>query len=161
MKALIAAAENGKAVTAVVEIKARFDEEKNIELSRKLEKAGVQIVYGFAKYKTHAKASLVLRKEKGKTKTYVHLGTGNYHPINAKIYTDLSLFSSDPLIAKDVEKFFTFVTGFAKPSKLNKIILSPINSRLFLEKQIDNEISNSLKGRNDTSSCSGNILSEK
>ena len=147
VKALIAAAENGKAVTAVVEIKARFDEEKNIELSRKLEKAGVQIVYGFAKYKTHAKASLVLRKEKGKTKTYVHLGTGNYHPINAKIYTDLSLFSSDPLIAKDVEKFFTFVTGYAKPSKLNKIILSPINSRLFLEKQIDNEISNSLKGK--------------
>ena len=147
VKALISASENGKTVTALIEIKARFDEEKNIELSRKLEKAGVQIVYGFAKYKTHAKASLVLRKEKGKTKTYVHLGTGNYHPINAKIYTDLSLFSSDPLIAKDVEKFFTFVTGYAKPSKLNKIILSPINSRLFLEKQIDNEISNSLKGK--------------
>ena len=121
VKALSRAAENGKVVTAVIEIKARFDEEANIELSRKLEKAGVQIVYGFAKYKTHAKASLVLRKEGAKTRSYVHLGTGNYHPINAKIYTDLSLFSSNQDLAKDVEKFFNYVTGYAKPKKLNKI----------------------------------------
>ena len=147
VKALSRAAENGKVVTAVVEIKARFDEEANIELSRKLEKAGVQIVYGFAKYKTHAKASLVLRKEGTKTRSYVHLGTGNYHPINAKIYTDLSLFSSNQDLAKDVEKFFNYVTGYAKPKKLNKIFMSPINSRNFFEKKIENEIANANKGR--------------
>ena len=147
VNALRIAAENGKAVTAVIEIKARFDEEANIELSRKLEKAGVQIVYGFAKYKTHAKASLVLRKESGKTQTYVHLGTGNYHPINAKIYTDLSLFSSNKELAKDVEKFFNYVTGYAKPKKLNKIYLSPINSRKFFEDKIDQEIKNASQGK--------------
>ena len=147
VNALRIAAENGKAVTAVIEIKARFDEEANIELSRKLEKAGVQIVYGFAKYKTHAKASLVLRKESGKTQTYVHLGTGNYHPINAKIYTDLSLFSSNKELAKDVEKFFNYVTGYAKPKKLNKIYLSPINSRKFFEDSIDQEIKNASQGK--------------
>ena len=147
VKALTRAAENGKVVTAVIEIKARFDEEANIELSRKLEKAGVQIVYGFAKYKTHAKASLVLRKEGTKTRSYVHLGTGNYHPINAKIYTDLSLFSSNQDLAKDVEKFFNYVTGYAKPKKLNKIFMSPINSRNFFEEKIENEIVNANKGK--------------
>ena len=147
VKALSRAAENGKVVTAVIEIKARFDEEANIELSRKLEKAGVQIVYGFAKYKTHAKASLVLRKEGAKTRSYVHLGTGNYHPINAKIYTDLSLFSSNQDLAKDVEKFFNYVTGYAKPKKLNKIFMSPLNSRNFFEEKIENEIVNANKGK--------------
>ena len=147
VKALSRAAENGKVVTAVIEIKARFDEEANIELSRKLEKAGVQIVYGFAKYKTHAKASLVLRKEGAKTLSYVHLGTGNYHPINAKIYTDLSLFSSNQDLAKDVEKFFNYVTGYAKPKKLNKIFMSPLNSRNFFEEKIENEIVNASKGK--------------
>ena len=147
VKALSRAAENGKVVTAVIEIKARFDEEANIELSRKLEKAGVQIVYGFAKYKTHAKASLVLRKEGAKTRSYVHLGTGNYHPINAKIYTDLSLFSSNQDLAKDVEKFFNYVTGYAKPKKLNKIFMSPLNSRNFFEEKIENEIVNASKGK--------------
>ena len=148
VKALILAAENGKAVTALIEIKARFDEEANIQLARSLEKAGVQIVYGFAKYKTHAKSSLLLRREQGKIQTYVHLGTGNYHPVNAKIYTDLSLFSSDKKLASDVEKFFNYVTGYAKPRNLNKISISPINLRRTLTEQIDNEILNSKKGKN-------------
>jgi len=143
VKALILAAENGKVVTAVIEIKARFDEESNIQLSRSLEKAGVQIVYGFAKYKTHAKSSLVLRKEGNKIKTYFHLGTGNYHPINAKIYTDLSFFSCDKDLASDVEKFFNFVTGYAKPKNLKNISISPINLRETITKLIDNEIKNS------------------
>jgi polyphosphate kinase len=147
VKALITAAENGKVVTAVIEIKARFDEESNIQFSRSLEKAGVQIVYGFAKYKTHAKSSLVLRKEGSKIQTYFHLGTGNYHPINAKIYTDLSLFSSDKFIAADVEKFFNYVTGYAKPKNLNKIAISPINLRKTLNTNIDREISNAKKGK--------------
>ena len=148
VKALILAAENGKAVTALIEIKARFDEEANIQLARSLEKAGVQIVYGFAKYKTHAKSSLILRREQGKIQTYIHLGTGNYHPVNAKIYTDLSLFSSDKKLASDVEKFYNYVTGYAKPRNLNKISISPINLRRTLTEQIDNEILNSKKGKN-------------
>lgn len=147
VKALITAAENGKVVTAVIEIKARFDEESNILLSRSLEKAGVQIVYGFAKYKTHAKSSLVLRREGTKIQTYFHLGTGNYHPVNAKIYTDLSLFSSNKLIASDVEKFFNYVTGYAKPKNLNKIAISPINLRETIEKCIDSEINNAHKNK--------------
>ena len=147
VKALILASENGKVVTAVIEIKARFDEAANIELSRRLEKSGVQIVYGFAKYKTHAKASLVLRKEGKKTQTYVHLGTGNYHPVNATIYTDLSLFSSNAELARDVEKFFNFVTAYAKPKKLEKIFLSPINVRSFFVNSINNEIENAKAGK--------------
>ena len=147
VKALISAAENGKTVTALIEIKARFDEEANIQLSRSLEKAGVQIVYGFAKYKTHAKSSLILRRESGKIQTYIHLGTGNYHPVNAKIYTDLSLFSSDKKLASDVEKFFNYVTGYAKPRNLNKISISPINLRNTLNSNIDREISNAKKGK--------------
>ncbi len=147
VKALITAAENGKTVTALIEIKARFDEEANIQLSRSLEKVGVQIVYGFAKYKTHAKSSLVLRREQGKIQTYFHLGTGNYHPVNAKIYTDLSLFSCDKKMASDVEKFFNYVTGYAKPKNLNKISISPINMRQTLNKNIDAEIRNSKNGK--------------
>ena len=148
VKALITAAENGKTVTALIEIKARFDEEANIQLSRSLEKAGIQIVYGFAKYKTHAKSSLILRKEQGKIQTYIHLGTGNYHPVNAKIYTDLSLFSSDKKIATDVEKFFNYVTGYSKPRNLSKISISPINLRETLNENIANEITNVKKGKN-------------
>jgi polyphosphate kinase len=147
VKALISAAENGKTVTALIEIKARFDEEANIQLSRSLEKAGVQIVYGFAKYKTHAKSSLILRREHGKIQTYIHLGTGNYHPVNAKIYTDLSLFSSDKKLASDVEKFFNYVTGYAKPRNLNKISISPVNLRDTLNNCIEHEISNAKKGK--------------
>ena len=148
VKTLIDAAEKGKSVTAVVEIKARFDEEKNISLANALEKSGVQVVYGFVTLKTHAKASLVVRKEGKKMLTYVHIGTGNYHPINAKIYTDLSFFSSDTIIGKDVESFFNFVTGNSKPKNLKKIVLSPHGIRLKIYNLIDQEIKNFKIGKN-------------
>jgi polyphosphate kinase len=147
VKALVSASEKGKSVTAVVEVKARFDEETNISLASTLEKAGVQVVYGFIKLKTHAKASLVVRKEKNKLISYVHLGTGNYHPVNAKIYTDLSFFSSDKIICEDVEKFFNYITTYAEPKKLKKLILSPIFLRTKLYSLIDQEIENKLKSR--------------
>jgi polyphosphate kinase len=148
VKALVLASEKGKSVTAVVEVKARFDEETNISLASTLEKAGVQVVYGFIKLKTHAKASLVVRKEKNKLISYVHLGTGNYHPVNAKIYTDLSFFSSDKIICEDVEKFFNYITTYAEPKKLKKIILSPLFLRTKLYSLIDQEIENKSKGKN-------------
>ena len=148
VKALVSAAEKGKSVTAVVEVKARFDEETNISLASTLEKAGVQVVYGFIKLKTHAKASLVVRKEKNKLISYVHLGTGNYHPVNAKIYTDLSFFSSDKIICEDVEKFFNYITTYAEPKKLKKLILSPLFLRTKLYSLIDQEIENKSKGKN-------------
>jgi polyphosphate kinase len=147
VKALALAAEKGKSVTAVVEVKARFDEETNISLASTLEKAGVQVVYGFVKLKTHAKASLIVRKEKSKLVSYVHLGTGNYHPINAKIYTDLSFFSSDKIICEDVEKFFNYITTYAEPKKLKKLILSPLSLRMKLYSLIDQEIENKSKGK--------------
>ena len=147
VKALLLAAEKGKSVTAVVEVKARFDEETNISLASTLEKAGVQVVYGFVKLKTHAKASLIVRKEKSKLVSYVHLGTGNYHPINAKIYTDLSFFSSDKIICDDVEKFFNYITTYAEPKKLKKLILSPLSLRMKLYSLIDQEIENISKGK--------------
>ncbi len=147
VKALTQAAENGKSVTAVVEIKARFDEEKNITLAHLLEKSGVQVVYGFVKLKTHAKSSLVIRKEKTGLTAYIHIGTGNYHPINAKIYTDLSFFSCDKLIAKDVENFFNYVTGYSEPKNLKKIILSPVSLRKKLTDCINQEIKNAKLGK--------------
>jgi len=147
VKALVLASEKGKSVTAVVEVKARFDEETNISLASILEKAGVQVVYGFIKLKTHAKASLIVRKEKSKLVSYVHLGTGNYHPINAKIYTDLSFFSSDKIICDDVEKFFNYITTYAEPKKLKKLILSPLSLRIKLYSLIDQEIENISKGK--------------
>ncbi len=147
VKALVLAAEKGKSVTAVVEVKARFDEETNISLASTLEKAGVQVVYGFVKLKTHAKASLIVRKEKSKLVSYVHLGTGNYHPVNAKIYTDLSFFSSDKIICEDVEKFFNYITTYAEPKKLKKLILSPLFLRAKLYSLIDQEIENKSKGK--------------
>ncbi|MEY4342673.1 MAG: hypothetical protein RL736_469 [Pseudomonadota bacterium] len=147
VKALVLAAEKGKSVTAVVEVKARFDEETNISLASTLEKAGVQVVYGFVKLKTHAKASLIVRKEKSKLVSYVHLGTGNYHPVNAKIYTDLSFFSSDKIICEDVEKFFNYITTYAEPKKLKKLILSPLFLRTKLYSLIDQEIENKSKGK--------------